>query len=93
MQFAWDPEKARSNRVKHRVSFDLAQKVFEDPLHIVVLDRVSDGEERWQAIGRVGAVTILLVVHSYPSGDDLIRIIGARKATPPERRRYEQGTD
>ena len=31
MQFAWDPEKARSNRVKHRVSFDLAQKVFEDP--------------------------------------------------------------
>ena len=51
-QFAWDPEKARSNRVKHRVSFDLAQKVFEDPLHIVVLDRVSHGEERWHAIGR-----------------------------------------
>lgn len=93
MQFAWDPEKAKSNRSKHRVSFELAQQVFADPLHIVVLDRVSEHEERWHAIGRVGAVTILLVVHSYPDGDDVIRIIGARKATPQERRRYEQGFD
>jgi uncharacterized DUF497 family protein len=35
---------------------------------------------------------ILVVVHAHPDPDDefLVRIIGARKATAHERRRYEQ---
>lgn len=35
MQFAWDPGKAQSNLSKHHVSFALAERVFDDPLHIV----------------------------------------------------------
>ncbi|RZI55103.1 MAG: BrnT family toxin [Zymomonas sp.] len=95
MQFAWDPGKAQSNLSKHQVSFALAERVFDDPLHIVAFDRVVDGEERWHALGVVGSLLVLLVVHTYPDGDDgsSIRIIGARKATPQERRMYEQGFD
>jgi uncharacterized DUF497 family protein len=55
-----------------------------------VPDRWQDREERWHAIGQVGAAT-LLVVHAYIDGDDMvIRIISARRTTPHERRAYEQ---
>ncbi|TIS52665.1 MAG: BrnT family toxin [Mesorhizobium sp.] len=92
MQFEWDPEKARRNLAKHGVAFDLAQKVFDDPLYLVVPDRFEDGEQRWHAIGMVGTQVILLVVHTYPNlaDEERVRIVGARKATPHERRRYEQ---
>ncbi|HKU95335.1 MAG TPA: BrnT family toxin [Vineibacter sp.] len=90
--FEWDREKARSNAIKHGVTFELAQRVWDDPLYVVVPDRVVDGEQRWHAIGVVGSIVTLLVVHTYPDPDDedRVRIIGARKATSHERRRYEQ---
>ena len=92
MQFEWDPVKARTNLAKHGVSFDLAQNVWDDPLHVVLPDRFEDGEQRWHAIGTVGPVAMLVVVHIYPDEDDenRVRIIGARKAMAHERRRYEQ---
>jgi uncharacterized DUF497 family protein len=46
------------------VSFELAQLVFDDPLHLSVPDRNGHGEERWQAIGLVGSVWLLLVIHT-----------------------------
>ncbi|MFC3326043.1 BrnT family toxin [Mesorhizobium cantuariense] len=46
MQFEWDPEKARRNLAKHGVAFDLAQRIFDDPLHLIVPDRFEDGEQR-----------------------------------------------
>lgn len=33
MHITWDPEKSRSNKAKHGLSFELAQEVFRDPLH------------------------------------------------------------
>ncbi|MCC7346171.1 MAG: BrnT family toxin [Variibacter sp.] len=53
--------------------------------------RIEDGEQRWHAVGVVGTVTLLVVVHVHPEqGDEAkIRIIGARKATRHERGRYE----
>jgi uncharacterized DUF497 family protein len=92
VRFEWDPEKARRNLAKHGVSFDLARRVWEDPLHVLVPDRIETGEQRWHAIGLVGSVVVLVVVHSYPDAEDeeRVRIIGARKATTGERKRYEQ---
>lgn len=63
-----------------RVSFELAQRVWDDPLHVVIPDRVEDGEQRWHAIGLVGAVVVLLVVHSYPDADDKQRVRIHRRA-------------
>lgn len=92
MKFEWNPDKAKRNTAKHGVSFELACRVFDDPLYLLVPDRFEDGEQRWHAIGLIGEVVILVVVHAYPDPDDedRIRIIGARKATSHERRRYEQ---
>jgi uncharacterized DUF497 family protein len=71
VRFEWNPDKAAANLVKHRVSFELAQAVWDDPLHVIVPDRVDEatGEQRWHAIGMVGAIAILLVVHVYPDPD------------------------
>lgn len=92
MVFEWDNVKATSNCAKHGVSFELAQEVWNDPLYVVLPDRVEGGEQRWHAIGMVGTVVVLVVVHSHPEPDDQdrVRIISARKATPHERKRYEQ---
>lgn len=92
MRFVWDVGKARSNLAKHGVSFELARRVWDDPLHVILPDRVADGEQRWHAIGLVGAVVVLVVVHVHPNpeDDELVRIIGARKATRHERIRYEE---
>ncbi|MBU4435036.1 MAG: BrnT family toxin [Alphaproteobacteria bacterium] len=90
--FEWDPAKARSNLAKHGVAFDDARLVWEDPLHVVYPDRVVDGEQRWHAVGVLGLVTVLLVVHIYVGDIDTerVRIVSARKATPWERKIYEQ---
>ena len=92
MTFEWDPAKAAANLAKHGVSFELAREVWEDPLFALLADRVEAGEQRWHAIGRVGAVVVLLVVHLHPDPHDeeRVRIVSARKATAHERRRYEQ---
>jgi uncharacterized DUF497 family protein len=93
VKFEWDGAKARANIVKHSVSFTLAVEVWDDPLHVIVPDGVVEGEERWQAIGAVGGLKLLVVVHTYRdrAGEEIIRVIGARRATSHERRSYEEG--
>jgi uncharacterized protein len=50
--FEWDAEKAKNNRRKHRVSFDEACTVFDDPLAFIFLDEDhSQGEAREIIIG------------------------------------------
>lgn len=95
MRFSWDERKNRSNRQKHRVSFETAALVFDDPYHISQLEREVEGESRWQTIGMVKGIHVPLVVHASPESEDEkeenIRIISARKATPQERRVYAHG--
>jgi uncharacterized DUF497 family protein len=43
MEFEWDPEKARRNLRKHRVSFDEAVTVFYDPLSATFHDTDHSG--------------------------------------------------
>ena len=94
LRWTWDPAKSRANRREHGLSLDTAEAVFGDPLALSRPDTYA-GEERWQTIGLVGPV-VLLVVHTEPSADpasqELVgRIISARKATAHERRAYEEG--
>jgi uncharacterized DUF497 family protein len=93
VRFEWDEKKNRANQKKHDVSFGLAQRVFDDPLALSRLDRVENGEQRWQTLGLVGETVVLLVVHTVQEehSEEVIRIISARKATSRERRHYEQG--
>lgn len=87
-----EEEKNRRNRAKHKVSFEAAQYVLDDPFALSIRDRVVNGEERWQTIGRAAGISVLLVVHANREerGEAVICIITARKATPRERRLYEE---
>lgn len=92
MKFAWNEAKNNSNRQKHQVSFELAQLVFDDPFHVSRQDRIENGEQRWQTIGLVHGIVLLLVAHTHTEadGEETIRIISARKADKAERRIYAE---
>jgi uncharacterized DUF497 family protein len=94
MRILWDRNKNIRNQAKHKVSFEVASIVFEDPFHLSRIDRIVDGEVRWQTIGMVGGVLLLLVAHTWEDTDGEIdvRIISARKADTHERKRYEEET-
>ena len=67
--------------------------VFDDPYHVSIQDRYENGEFRWQTIGLVQGLLVILVAHTvrFESGGEIIRIISARKADRKERSRYEHG--
>jgi uncharacterized protein len=46
MRFVWDEAKNRANKAKHGLSFELAKRVFADPLHVSIPDLHEHGEER-----------------------------------------------
>jgi uncharacterized protein len=89
MKWTWDPVKAEANRRKHGVSFELAQRVFDDPLALSRPDPEPE-EERWQTVGLIEGV-IVFVIHTAPDDEETGRIISARKATAHERKAYEEG--
>jgi uncharacterized protein len=92
--WAWNDSKSRANEIKHGLDFETAQFVFDDPLAMSRLDSYPN-EERWQTIGVIGQV-IILVIHTWPidepqDDEEIGRIVSTRKATKYERRAYEQG--
>jgi uncharacterized DUF497 family protein len=99
MRFDWDERKNHLNQRKHAgVSFEMAAFVFEDPDYMIEFDRVDEaGEQRWHALGAVPVASkhklVLLVVHAYREnhyGEEIIRIISARRASPNDVRRYQE---
>jgi len=92
MGFEWDQQKNLANYAKHKINFELASEVFEDPLVAFRFDSVVNGEERWLAVGKAAQMYVLVVIHTYRTRADreVIRIISARRATSHERRLYEE---
>lgn len=89
LRFEWDEAKAAANLDKHGISFDEAQSVFGDPDTITLFDdQHSDVEDRFIDIGRSANGRILVVV--YTENETRIRLISCRRATPKERRQYDQ---
>ena len=93
--FEWDAKKAETNFKKHKVRFEEAKTVFNDPFLITYRDEEhSQTEERFISIGMSATNDILLVVHLEQEMTDeiiIIRIISCRKAKASERRIYEKG--
>ncbi len=93
-KFEWDKSKASINLVKHKVSFDEGKTIFTDPFLITLPDEEhSEKEDRFISIGTSKNEKILLVVHlekQLTTKNILIRIISCRKATPAERKLYEE---
>jgi uncharacterized protein len=91
MRFEWDEEKNRRNKLKHGISFGDAAAVFFDVFSYTVEDSVVDDEERLLTVGMLVDLTITIVVHVTKDeyGEEIIRIISARKASPLHRSRYQ----
>ncbi len=93
MKFEWNEEKNRLNIQNHQIDFEEAKEVFDDPLHISKLDfRFNYFEERWITLGLTNKQKILVVANLFfdENGEEIIRIISARKANSKERKFYEQ---
>ena len=68
--------------------------MFDDPLAATREDPYPH-EQRWRTIGLVGT-QVLMVVHTWPAfdvdtGEEVGRVISARKSTRHEREAYEEG--
>jgi len=92
MRFEWDESKSEQNREKHGLSFEVAIEVFGDPLHLSILDCLVSGEERYWAVGLIENLVVVVVVHTWreDDGEEIVRVISARKASARERRLYEE---
>ncbi|MBU1299973.1 MAG: BrnT family toxin [Bacteroidetes bacterium] len=88
-RFEWSHEKAKSNLVKHGVSFEEAKSVLDDPLAYIFEDEVHSSVERREIIiGHSIAKRLLLVV--FTERFNKIRIISTRLATKKESKDYEE---
>jgi len=57
MRFEWDEDKNRRNLARHKISFETASLVFDDPEQLSVLDHFVDADERWQTLGMISGLS------------------------------------
>ncbi|MGH7880520.1 MAG: BrnT family toxin [Steroidobacteraceae bacterium] len=90
MRFEWDEWKNRSNVRKHGVSFEEARTAFMDDNARVLPDPDhSDDEERFVLLGLSISLRVLVVCHCYRQGDEVMRLVSARKADREEIKQYQ----
>jgi uncharacterized protein len=90
VHWTWDQDKAAANRLKHGLSFETAVLVFDDPLHASRPDPAIAGKPS-DSSGRCCCWSFILGRKKSEEGEQVGRIISARKATAHERRAYEEG--
>jgi uncharacterized protein len=91
IRFEWDSRKAELNRRKHGVRFEVATHIFEDPNVLDIEEGNDHGEIRFRAIGEVlGRVFFVSYTSFEEDGQQVIRIISARKASKGEYRAYQR---
>jgi uncharacterized DUF497 family protein len=87
--FEWDENKNTINKSKHKVSFEEARSVFNDPDALLIDDPDhSELEERFIILGVSEKSNLLVVCHCYRQSETVIRIISARPATKRESEQY-----
>ena len=91
LRFEWEARKDAKNRRKHGVPFSEAETVFSDENALLLDDPDhSIREDRFVLLGLSSALRLLVVSHTYREGDDIIRLISARKASRAERAQYDR---
>jgi len=87
--FEWDAVKAERNLARHKVSFEEATTVFDNPLFIIFKDPDhSLLEQRYIIIGESDQKRYLMVC--FTERPPITRLISARELDPRERKTYEQ---
>jgi uncharacterized protein len=86
LSFEWDEEKNAANIKNHGIDFLDAALIFENPTLEVIDDKEDYGEFRCIALGLSGE-TVLQVVYTW-RGENVIRIISARRANRHDAEKY-----
>lgn len=84
MQFEYDPMKSASNKVKHGIDFEEAQRLWDGPV-VRAPSPGNYGEERYTVFGVIDEKNWTAVV-TYRGGN--IRIISIRRSRKQEVRYY-----
>ena len=93
LRFEWDEDKNRESRRRHGVSFEEARTVFYDDNAIEFFDdEHSEWEDRFLLLGVSSRLRVLMVCHCLREGDNVVRIVSARRATIAERKHYPGAT-
>jgi uncharacterized protein len=90
LKFEWDKAKAAANLKKHRVSFDEARTVFDDPLAFIFDDEDHSADEHREIIIGYSSENRLLLTCFIERAEDVIRIFSVRLATKKERQAHEK---
>ena len=89
LRFEWDPKKNRENQRDHKISFEEAETAFVDEHGLLMADPDhSEDEDRFILLRLSGRLRLLIVCHTYREGDEVLRLISARKADRSERAQY-----
>lgn len=92
LSYVWNEIKNKGNFEKHGIWFEEAQTVWADAMATEFYDEShsTNKEDRFIRIGYSAKQRLLIVVFCERT-EDVIRIVSARKATPKEKRDYEEG--
>ncbi len=85
MEFEFDEEKSRSNKVKHGIDFVEAQTLWNDPMLVEVPARTED-EPRFLVVGTIDDQFWSAVI-TYRAAK--VRVISVRRSRPEEVAVYE----
>jgi uncharacterized DUF497 family protein len=88
MQYEWDEAKRRINLRQHGIDFDDVPPLFAGTMVIVADERYEYGESRFIAFGLLAGR--LVAVAYTERGEDVIRLISARKASKYEANQYHE---
>lgn len=92
MKFEWDENKNKINILKHKVSFEEASTIFLNKVaEIPDLEHSNEIEHRFIAFGISSLLRELFVCYCHReqiNGEEVIRIITARRANENERREF-----
>jgi hypothetical protein len=86
IEFEWDPQKSRTNRLKHKIDFESAKSLWEDPDRIEIRAPYPI-ENRYILIGKIGKQLWSAV---YTLRGEAVRIISVRRSKKQEIKLYEQ---
>jgi uncharacterized DUF497 family protein len=85
MNFEWDYNKAKSNKIKHDISFDIAKHIFNPDMMVKEDKRRDYQEKRYIGFNFYFGRCIHVV---YTIRGDNIRIISMRRANERETKYY-----
>ena len=90
MEIEFNPEKDRTNEVKHGVSSAFELVIFDDPdVLIIPTIRHVDGEDRYKALGIVDG-RLWTAIHIYRG--DVVRFLSVRRSKLNEQRAFDSGS-